>query len=339
MPFLPPSGPYPIGSITQTLVDTSRSSHLKTNANGRRLWLKCWYPADSGEDGRPELIWAQLRTDRTVPLAVRTLLKCLRHSTSTYSRARFSPRVRNSRLIVYNHGLISFASENTSLLEELASHGFTAVAVQHMEQLPELRALSTGQSPEAKRAEARRTGALKAAKGAERARLSVEYYMASPNTNRIVIERAADTSFVLDHVSAVVEQIPGRDSGSIDPSSAHLVGFSVGGAVATEAARRDRRVASVTSLDGGMHGTLDRAEIRRPYLMMYSAANDGGNDDLLPSGARRFVHEDTAHLNYHDVSGLVPGLRLLGAIGRTDPRSFLRQRNQVVREFCTAHGA
>jgi pimeloyl-ACP methyl ester carboxylesterase len=245
-------------------------------------------------------MWAQLRTDPAVPLPVRILLKCLRHTTSTYARGRFSPRVRSSRLIVYNHGLVSFASENTSL---------------------------------------RRTAALKEAKGPERARLAVEYYAASPNTNRIVVERSADTSFVLEHVGAVLEQIPGRDLGSIDTSSAHLVGFSVGGAVATEAARSDPRVASVTNLDGGMYGTLGRAEIGQPYLMMYSAANDGMNDALLPSGARRFVGEGTGHLNYHDVAGLVPGLRLLGAIGRTDPRSFLRQRNQIVREFCAAQGA
>jgi hypothetical protein len=36
--------------------------------------------------------------------------------------------VRASPLAIYNHGLISFTAENTSLMEELASHGYTVLA-------------------------------------------------------------------------------------------------------------------------------------------------------------------------------------------------------------------
>ncbi len=67
--------------------------------------------------------------------------------------------------------------------------------------------------------------------------------------------------------------------------------------------------------------------------MMYSSANDGLNHDLLPDGAQRVTPADTAHLNYHDVAGLLPVLRLLGVTGRTSPKPFLEQRNHVVRDF------
>jgi dienelactone hydrolase len=238
-------------------------------------------------------------------------------------------------LIIYNHGLISFASENTSLAEELASHGFSVIAIQHAEQLAELKALSASQSPEKKRNDAALTRALREAVQKDRAQRAVEYYEASTNTNRIVIDRSVDTSFVLDHVGELLQEIPGAGPHSIDAAAAHLVGFSVGGAVATEVAKHDSRAASVVNLDGGMHGTVGRGELHLPYLMMYSAANDGMNDALLPTQAQRAAPADTAHLNYHDISALVPGLRLMGAIGRVDPTSFLRQRNTVVREFCT----
>ena len=120
---------------------------------------------------------------------------------------------------------------------------------------------------------------------------------------------------------------------AIDASSAHAIGFSVGGAVATTAAQRDERVRSVANLDGGMQGALDAKALRQAYLMMYSGANDGMNDELLPVGAQRVAPDGTAHLNYHDIAGLVPVLRLLGMTGRTSPKPFLEQRNHVVRDF------
>jgi hypothetical protein len=90
------------------------------------------------------------------------------------------------------------------------------------------------------------------------------------------------------------------------------------------------------SLDGGMQGKPGEGEIRQPYFMMYSAANAGMNDALLPSSAKRVAPAGTAHLNYHDVAGLVPGLRLIGAIGATDARAFLAYRNRAVLDFCAA---
>jgi dienelactone hydrolase len=151
----------------------------------------------------------------------------------------------------------------------------------------------------------------------------------------MVVERAADTSFVLNHIDDVVAKIPAVRANAIDTSSAHLIGFSVGGAVATETAKRDARARSVVNLDGGMHGTLDAQAPRQPYLMLYSSVNDGMNDALLPSHAERSTPADTTHLNYHDIAGLLPLLRFARVTGRTDPRALLKQRNRIVREFCS----
>jgi dienelactone hydrolase len=274
-----------------------------------------------------------------VPKLVRALLACLRRRTSTHAGAAFAAPAVPAPLVLYNHGLVSFAAENTSLAEELASRGCIVVALQHRAQLAELRALDARQPAEKKHEGAALAAALRRAAGEDRARLAVEYYAASENTNRIVVERAADTSFVLDRVQEVIARIPGLAAGAVDTARAHLVGFSLGGAVATECAKHDSRVASVVNLDGGMQGTAGQAaELRVPYLMMYSAANEGMNDALLPSTARRATPRATAHLNYHDIAALVPGLRLLGAVGRTDPRAFLRERNRAVVDFYRSIG-
>src|SRR5690606_20754025 len=138
------------------------------------------------------------------------------------------------------------------------------------------------------------------------------------NTARIAVERAADTSFVLDRAPEVLAAVPRIAPGSIDTSGAHLIGFSIGGAAATVTAERDQRVRSVTNMDGGLYGSRDARRIRVPYLMMYSERNAGMNDEFLPDHAVRATHPGTTHLNYHDAAALLPLLRLLRATGRVN---------------------
>ena len=330
-----PSGPHCVGSITHELVDSGRVAHLASEASGRRLLLKAWYPAASATT-RPELLWAELRTDARTPRPMRLLLRCLRVRTATVPRAALSPIVRASPLVIYNHGLISFTAENTSLMEELASHGYTVLAIQHADQVAERRALTRagGASKRPAREELERR--LKVASAQERAKLAPQYYDGADNTNRIVIERSADTSFVMDNASTTLAAIPGLRPDSVDTSAAHLVGFSLGGAVATVTAERDPRARSVANLDGGLYGSRNAREIRVPYLMMYSAGNDGTNDGLLPSHAQRVAPAGTTHLNYHDAAALLPVLRHLRATGSTNAPTFVAQRNLTVREFLSA---
>jgi dienelactone hydrolase len=160
-----------------------------------------------------------------------------------------------------------------------------------------------------------------------------DYYAASENTGRIVAERSADTSFVLSNASAVLAAIPGAAGKSQADASAHLVGFSVGGAVATVTAERDSRVRTVVNLDGGLYGSRDARAILAPYLMMYSAANAGLNDELLPAHAERVTPNGTKHLNYHELAALLPLLRYTGVTGTTNPATFVAQRNRAVRAF------
>ena len=330
-----PGGSHAVGSITHELVDASRAAHLASEALGRRLLLKIWYPAAAATT-RPELLWAEVRRDARTPLPIRLLLGCVRVRTAAMARAAMSPLLRASPLVLYNHGLISFAAENTSLMEDLASHGHTVLAIEHANQLAERQALTRGGDAGKRRARKELERQLAGASAQERARLAPEYYDGAASTNRIVIERSADTSFVMDNASTVMAAIPGLRPDSVDTSTAHLVGFSLGGAVATVTAERDPRARSVANLDGGMYGSRTARDIRVPYLMMYSAPNDGSNDRLLPDHAQRVAPAGTTHLNYHDVAALLPGLRYLRATGSTNATAFVAQRNLTVRDFLSA---
>ncbi|MFB3106050.1 MAG: hypothetical protein ACE1ZA_14180, partial [Pseudomonadales bacterium] len=70
-----------------------------------------------------------------------------------------------------------------------------------------------------------------------------------------------------------------------------------------------------------------------PYLMMYSSINAGINDNLLSPHANQLIPPNSNHLNYHDLSVLLPFLRYLRITGSTNPTTFIESRNKAVREF------
>ena len=298
--------------------------------------LKVWYPCVADAEGDAEMLWADVIHDKNTPSLMRLFIKCITTKSTTIANADFDITA-TAPLVVYNHGMISFASENTSLMEELASHGYIVLAIQHAEQLQELQGLSKLQSKEKKQKDARIARKLKKSHPAERAELASEYYAASTNTNQITIERSLDTSFVLDHVAEIFESIPNIDVSRVNTSTVHLLGFSIGGAVATETAARDSRTASVVNMDGGMHGTVDRGSANVPYLMMYSSVNQAMNELLLPKNASRIVSPQSAHLNFHDLAMLLPLLRYIGVLGKTHALEFIQNRNATVREFVSRH--
>jgi dienelactone hydrolase len=334
--LLRPSGLFGTGTITAELTDPDRPAHLATSRMGRSLRVQVWYPA-SATPGAAPLVWNALRRNAATPLPLRALLALIRTRTTAIPQAKIlaGPSLP---LVVYNHGMVSFADENTSLMEDLASHGYIVLAIEHAEQMQELQALNRSRSSEQRRQDAVLVRQLRQVSRDERSRLAPEYYRASPVSCQIVIERAHDTAFVLRRVKEVMGALPGISSDSVDPEHAHLIGYSIGGAVSMEVARNNTAALSVVSIDGGLQGSLRGQPIRTPVLMLYSEANEGINDELLPPHAEKLTLPGTTHLSFHDVSLLLPFLRYLGATGKLKPAECLAHRNQAVLTFIARAG-
>jgi hypothetical protein len=222
-------------------------------------------------------------------------------------------------------------------MEDLASHGFIAIAIQHREQLDEFKALQGAQSASLRKRHSSLQKRIQHAAGEDRAALSREYYQAATNSNRIVSARAADTGFVIDNINTIMESIPGMDSRRPHTGTIGLIGLSLGGAVATEFAKADNRASFVVNMDGGIFGMRQHLPVTTPYLMLYSHANDGCNASSLSCApAADLVSrtiENTKHLNFHEISMIYPALRWLRVIGTANPREAITLRNQTIIEF------
>jgi dienelactone hydrolase len=257
----------------------------------------------------------------------------MKTETNSYRRAPYAANFGTSRILIYNHGLISFASENTMLMEHLASQGYIVVSLQHKEQLAELQALKRKQPDSEKKEQDLLQKQIQATKGNERAELSRRYFEIASNTNRIVSARTAD----VEHVAKSLQTLLGSLSafGDVrDTKILGVLGFSLGGAVATEYSKQNTDISCAVNIDGGIYGEKSEIPITCPYLMLYSQQNSGSNDrSLITSGNEWIRNEtipDTKHLNFHDVASIYPILRLLKVVGKANPADVLKRRNKLI---------
>lgn len=134
----PPTGPYAVGVRDIELVDQSRKGVLHDRADQpRRLLVRVWYPAqvDAGAPGRP--YFSSLEADTTArglgqligfPQAL-TYLKHVR--THAVEGAPLLAGAATLPTVLYSHGYTSFLGQNSALMEELASHGYSVWSIQH----------------------------------------------------------------------------------------------------------------------------------------------------------------------------------------------------------------
>lgn len=335
-----PIGPHLVGSSTREVADSSRASHILSQDRGRGIFAKLWYPASTAAPNacERERLWQQLDNEPDIPGIAKLLLRpAMKVLTNSYHLAPYATAAGPPRLLFYSHGLISFASENSMLMEHLASHGYVVISLQHKDQLAELRALQRAQHEDEKREQVRLERKIKTATVEERAALWKEYFQIASNTNRIASARAVDIEFAIGKLETLLEAVPGID-GISSTKVVGVLGLSLGGAVATEYSKRNSDGATcVANIDGGMYGTQSEKPISGRYLMLYSQQNSGTNDLSLTMTDRaavtRKVIPGTKHLNFHDIAAVYPALRWLGATGSARPMAVVEERNRLVSDF------
>jgi dienelactone hydrolase len=334
-PTLPrPDGPFGVGIVATTMTAPGPSG-------ARRLSVRLWYPArvtdGAEEEAVGEALWSELREPTGAAGPLRPLTAYLdRVRTHSVPDAEAAPEAFPAPVVLYHHGLVSFAAENTLLMEHLASHGYVMAGVRHLDQQAELAALNAEIDASAaapvREISQQLAGELPRSKRAE---LSGELYRTNAAMATVVARRTADSRHVLDQLAAVLDLIPGNP-GAGRPVQVAAVGLSLGGAVSTELSKTDPRCVAVANLDGGLYGPNTDEPITVPYLMLYSELTSGGNDLAKNAATAEFAEMTVAgakHLDFHDATIVLPLLRWLGQLGRIPPAEMTTTRNTAVRGF------
>ena len=248
-----PSGPYYVGRTTRVLTDTSRTHRYRIATNSSFM-ITIWYPADRAQGGGPA---PYIDPQLAGPLAEPHLGYSGDDASRLAGLFAFSvlnvpPATTGSPypVVIYSHGYTFHRQESSEKLEELASHGFVAVAMDHLDcratVFPDGRALR-----------------------------GVFTDPPTPTAiEKAVADRLADDRFVLEALAQLNASDP-LLAGRLDLSRLGAMGWSLGCSDLGLLAQTDDRIKAMMMLDGylqGAPGLLDQVlqkGWRLPLLGMY----------------------------------------------------------------------
>lgn len=237
-----PTGPYRVGRATFHAIDPARDEPFTLDsADHREVLFHLWYPAGA-EGGAPAAFVRPVPQDTVFQRYYRYVgvEKLARVRVHAFSEAPLAEAARRYPVILFSHGLGALAAMYTTFLENLASHGFIVVGVDHP-------FFSTAfQMPDGR---------------------TVRNLSRQAFRQRDVIAQAADLSFVLNALDLLNARASQPFYGRMDLEHVGVFGHSRGGFAAPHACRSDRRFRACVNLDGWeLTPQVMDSGIAQPYM-------------------------------------------------------------------------
>ncbi len=348
----PPTGSHSVGVLKKTITDDTRTEERhKRPGDKRRLLLEIWYPGEPTALSKPESLWSGLYSGKNDLISFFT--EYLRKvKTNAYSN--IAPKKGSFPLVLFNHGLQMFTSQNTQLMEHLASHGYIVVSIAHPYEsirvdlgndtiiLPEF-VTSMEKFKEGMQWIRDASAPMEKAKKAlekindrtKRSALVLDVIENADGLNGSVSVWAKDNQFVLDWLT----QYPKNGSNivsHINFDKIGIMGMSMGGATAGEICKIDERFDAGINMDGLQYGTRGKDSLHLPFLMFYSDDGLGLNDAMYLSSTNDYYEchiPGTRHTDFTDLGTVWPILGVYGQLGELPSNKVTRIVNTVVLDF------
>ncbi|MET8864874.1 alpha/beta hydrolase [Nonomuraea sp. NPDC004580] len=288
-----PTGPHPVGTTALHLKDTSRPDPWNLDANARELKVTVWYPA-ARKDGPPAPYMTQKEAELLLAgKRIAGVPPGILSSTRTHAVKNARPTGRRFPLVVLSPGFTNPISTLTSLAEDLASRGYVVAGIDHPYE-SHATTLADGRIAECLACDSDNDPGF--------------------GTGAVAV-RAADVSFLLDHLPAQWARI--------DRSKIAMVGQSLGGASALATMVKDARVRAGIDMDGTTYARIPRSGLSRPFMFLGSARHVPGGPDtswerdwkLLTGWKRWIVLTGADHQSFTDSPLLASALGLKPAYG------------------------
>jgi hypothetical protein len=274
------------------LVDTSRQElHVRPPRGNREVVIQVWYPAKPSHTP----LAAYRRWRETTALS--SYMAVLR----THSRldAPVAASDQPFPILLFNPAWTGNRTQNTFQTEDLASHGFVVVAIDHpynsqIIAFPDGRRLNAKNVPDID--------------DFHHSTLEKQIAMADAEADY----EAEDDIFVLNAFEDINRDPKSAFYRKLDTRRTGAFGHSFGGAVSLEAARRDPRIRAAVNLDGWVFGTVARVGVGKPSLTM-------SHDSIAPisSDVKPLSRDDQlyAQLNSWDDENFQRSIDRSGGLG------------------------
>ncbi|MCF7925975.1 MAG: hypothetical protein K9L74_00160 [Candidatus Izimaplasma sp.] len=328
-----PTGDYLIGTESFVIEDETRYEQYGDNPLAhRKIKIQVWYPAETIEgyekapwleDGKP--VARALSRDFGLPFFA------LDHTadilSNSYVNAPISTTLEKYPVIVISHGWRGFKNLHTDFAEELSSHGYIVIGIDHT------------------------YGSVATVFEDEIAYLNEEALPDRETTsnfleyaNELVTTYSEDIMTTIDYLEDINQTTStSRFSEKLDLESIGLVGHSTGGGGGTKAVLNDDRIDAVFGLDSWVEPITEptlRQGITIPAVFLRSGQWETSyNNDYLytlinnSSKATLYQIDGTTHFDFSMVYMYSPLTKPIGFSGEINGRYLNTILTTMIRDF------
>ena len=246
-----PTGPYGVDRTSLEWTDSARDESFTDDpADRRQLVIWVWYPAEPMPDAARAAylpgVWGELVGDALRIDLDRITIHAIEGAPVALDEPRYP-------VVILSPGSGFVPAFYAALAEELASHGFIVVGVNHSYNAS-VTVFADGR-------------VVPAAPGAQPQPMDMDAMRATGVAMTEI--HAADLAFVLDRLEALDDET-GSFQGRLDLTRIGILGGSLGGAAAAELCRVDRRCRAGVNMDGLFWGEAAETGVPVPFLLLMS---------------------------------------------------------------------
>lgn len=344
-----PTGKFSVGSQYLHLITDEDEIITPETDDTRELMIKVWYPARlNNEATEPYLNDGDrigFATKYGLPNSTFNYLDAIK--THTYE----SPAVEEGKfpVLIFSHGLYSKASGYYALIENIVSHGYIVLNINHTYESTgtlfpngDLKLFHTDYDKIHNNQDMSdmvwdALQAFEKAKTSEEKLASIKYLVRNYMAAEITKRWSKDISLVIDGVeqwnsSSFLAQ-------HLDTTKIGVFGHSQGGAAAGQALFEDSRIKAGINIDGVQWGTIIDTVLTKPFAIVSSdwvSSHPNFNDYIFKNRSRSDFYNakllQSGHPNFMDMP-LMVNLPLINECGPIDTVKGFEITNKMILQF------
>lgn len=343
-----PDGADKVGTQTFHLTDSSRDEVLtEEQGDNRELMIQIWYPTENKDNKKREFLFPEDK--EMFKKYVQTYSNSLNlpdfvfdywkySKTNSFKDVEILPSTSPYPVVLLSHGMGTSRVLHASQAENLASHGYIVVTIDHT--------YSTFATifPDGRVTDYRTK-------------------MKTIDDRRKVGEIwTQDVEFVMDQIEKLNSgAIESQFQGKIDLNHMGAMGHSFGGATAFNTTYLDNRIKAGINMDGSLYEVVNRDVINKPFMFIRSGVfktwleefenNTDSDNEVIKQLTdelnimKNVIHhqgnviyvEGTEHFNFTDLQFYSPLIKLTGITGDIDGKRGSLIVNRYVLDFFNKH--
>lgn len=343
-----PTGEYLVGVTYLSFVDHNRKELFDNNQEkDREITVKTWYPSDIKSDFEPYL----LNSESEFAIKYLQFPETFKYLKTNSSRdIPVSSKESEYPILIFSHGWGEHYSQNSILMEELASHGYIVFSISHhyeckFSSFPDGRFIYIDMNSQRLQ---KLMGEMANPKVME---LLQKFSSAGNDEERLQVFADMETvlsmglsegpKYWAEDISFFIDQLNGLNNedkffkNKLNLNRLGVFGMSLGGLASIEACLLDHRIKACVSMDGGLNGSIIKSKIKIPAMFLNSKKYLGyGNifTNRSEVDCYSFTVKNSDHYNFSDYS-IYPVQAVKFLLGSIDGKKTIEIMDVVVLAF------